>query len=136
LNTDRIARDVSYQTIIIGELLKHEKQIIINGKDYVHNPESKFTLTVLGAVAELERAKINERYTRGRESRKSRVETPLTVSTSRRTQRRLVEVMPNGHPLRVKAAKFPRRQFLHLAAGAAVRPPAETRPFQTPGHLM
>jgi DNA invertase Pin-like site-specific DNA recombinase len=66
LNTDRIARDVAYQAIIIGELLKHEKQININGKDYVHNPENKFTLTVLGAVAEFERAKIAERYTRGR----------------------------------------------------------------------
>jgi site-specific DNA recombinase len=58
LNTDRIARDVTYQTIIIAEILKHRKQIIINGKDYVHNPENKLTLTVLGAVAELERAKI------------------------------------------------------------------------------
>src|SRR3989338_3558669 len=34
LNTDRIARDVAYQNIIIAEILKHEKQIIINGKDY------------------------------------------------------------------------------------------------------
>jgi site-specific DNA recombinase len=66
LDTDRIARDVAYQTIIIGELIKHGKQIIIKGKDYIHNPESKFTLTVLGAVAELERAKIIERMTRGR----------------------------------------------------------------------
>jgi len=66
LDTDRIARDSAYQTIIIGELLRHNKQIIIKGKDYVHNPENKFTLTVLGAVAELERAKITERYTRGR----------------------------------------------------------------------
>jgi site-specific DNA recombinase len=66
LNTDRIARDVAYQTIIIAELLKHEKQIIINGKDYIHNPENKFTLTVLGAVAELERAKIIERMMRGK----------------------------------------------------------------------
>jgi site-specific DNA recombinase len=66
LNTDRIARDVAYQTIIIAELLKHRKQIIINGKDYVHNPENKFTLTVLGAVAELERAKIIERMDRGK----------------------------------------------------------------------
>jgi hypothetical protein len=48
LNTDRIARDVTYQTIIVGEFLKHGKQIIINGKDYIHNPENKFTLTVLG----------------------------------------------------------------------------------------
>jgi site-specific DNA recombinase len=66
LNTDRIARDVAYQTIIIAELLKNEKQIIINGKDYVHNPENKFTLTVLGAAAELERAKIIERMMRGK----------------------------------------------------------------------
>jgi len=69
LNTDRIARDVAYQTIIIAELLKHKKQIIINGKDYVHNPENKFTLTVLGAVAELERAKIIERTNRGKQHR-------------------------------------------------------------------
>jgi len=65
LNTDRIARDVVYQNIIIGEMLKQKKQIIINGVDYIHNPENKFTLTVLGAVAELERAKIAERMKRG-----------------------------------------------------------------------
>ena len=69
LNTDRIARDVTYQNIIISEILKHRKQIIINGKDYAHNPENKFTLTVLGAVAELERAKMIERVTRGKQLR-------------------------------------------------------------------
>jgi site-specific DNA recombinase len=36
------------------------------GQDYVNNPENKFTVTVLGAVAELDRAKIIERTTRGR----------------------------------------------------------------------
>jgi site-specific DNA recombinase len=66
LDTDRIARDVAYQSIIIGELIKYGKQTIIKGKDYVNNPENKFTVTVLGAVAELERAKIIERTTRGR----------------------------------------------------------------------
>jgi hypothetical protein len=45
LNTDRIARDVTYQIIIIGEILKHRKRLIINGRDYVENPENKFTLT-------------------------------------------------------------------------------------------
>ena len=34
LAADRIARDVEYQRIIVGELLKHGKQITINGKDY------------------------------------------------------------------------------------------------------
>jgi site-specific DNA recombinase len=69
LNTDRIAREVTYQTIIIGEILKHKKQVIINGKDYIHDPENKFALTVLGAVAELERAKIIERVTRAKQLR-------------------------------------------------------------------
>lgn len=66
LNTDRIARDVAYQTIIVAEILKYQKQLIINGKDYVQNSENKFTLTILGAVSELERAKISERMSRGR----------------------------------------------------------------------
>jgi site-specific DNA recombinase len=66
LDADRITRDVSYQRIIIAELLKRGKQIIIKGKDYVDLPENKFTVTVLGAVAEFERAKIIERTTRGR----------------------------------------------------------------------
>ncbi|MFA5127248.1 MAG: recombinase family protein [Patescibacteria group bacterium] len=68
-NADRIARDVTYQNIIIGEILRHKKQIIINGEDYIHNPENKFTLTVLGAVAELEKTKILERSMRGRQYR-------------------------------------------------------------------
>jgi site-specific DNA recombinase len=69
LNADRIARDVTYQNIIVGEMLQYKKQIIINGKDYIQNPENKFTLTVLGAVSELERAKLIERVTRGRQHR-------------------------------------------------------------------
>ena len=63
---DRIARDAILQNIIISELLKHKKRIIINGKDYEENPENKFALTVLGAVAEFERAKISERMMRGK----------------------------------------------------------------------
>jgi site-specific DNA recombinase len=39
-DADRIAREVTIQ-----------EQLIINGKDYAKNPENKFTLTVLGAVA-------------------------------------------------------------------------------------
>jgi site-specific DNA recombinase len=66
LDADRIAREVMIQTIIIEEILKNKKQLVINGKDYVKNPENNFTLTVLGAVAEFERAKIIERTTRGK----------------------------------------------------------------------
>jgi site-specific DNA recombinase len=66
LCADRIAREVSYQNIIIAEIIKYRKQIIISGKDYVADPENKFTLTVFGAMAEFERDKIIERTTRGR----------------------------------------------------------------------
>src|SRR5262249_4397772 len=66
LCADRIARKVAHQTIVVEELLKHRKQIIINGKDYVRNPENELTLTLLGAVAEYERAKITERLMRGK----------------------------------------------------------------------
>jgi site-specific DNA recombinase len=66
LAADRIAREVEYQRIIVGELLKHGKRITINGKDYEQNPENKLTLTMLGAFAEFERAKIIERTSRGR----------------------------------------------------------------------
>jgi site-specific DNA recombinase len=66
LAADRIARDVAYQTIIVEELVKHGKQIVINGDDYKNIPENKVTLTILGAVAEFERAKIIERMMRGK----------------------------------------------------------------------
>ena len=33
-SSDRIAREVTYQNIIISELIKAKKQIIINGRDY------------------------------------------------------------------------------------------------------
>jgi hypothetical protein len=57
------------------------------------------------------------------ERRKSRVEAPPIVSKSRRAQGRPVEAaVPHGHPFRVKTANFPRRRFLHLAAGAAALP--------------
>jgi tripartite-type tricarboxylate transporter receptor subunit TctC len=58
-----------------------------------------------------------------RESRKSRAGTPPIPSKNRRTQRRPVAAaMLHRHPLRVNATKFPRRRFLHLAAGAAALP--------------
>jgi site-specific DNA recombinase len=68
-SADRIARDVMHQHIIIAELRKYEKQIIIDGRNYANNPEKTFTLTVMGAVAQFERAKIIERTTRGKQHR-------------------------------------------------------------------
>ena len=56
--TGQSAHDAFDQNIIIGGPLKYKKQIVINGQDYVHNPENKLTLTMRGAFAESERARI------------------------------------------------------------------------------
>ena len=63
---DRIARDVAHQILIVDDLQKYDKQIIINGKEHVNKPDEKLVLTVFGAVAEFERAKIMERMRRGK----------------------------------------------------------------------
>jgi site-specific DNA recombinase len=64
-SADRLARKVAHQTIIVDELLRCGKQVVIGGKDFVRNPENTVTLTMLGAFAEFEREKIIERTTRG-----------------------------------------------------------------------
>lgn len=69
LHADRIARDSVLQSIVISDILHYKKKLIINNDDYEHNPENYFKLKILGAVAELERAKIIERTTRGRRHR-------------------------------------------------------------------
>jgi site-specific DNA recombinase len=66
LCADRIARHKIDQDIIVGELLKKKKRIVISGKDYEENPDNRLALDVLGVVAEFERAKIAERMRRGR----------------------------------------------------------------------
>ena len=63
---DRIARKSLHQDIIISDILRHKKRVIISDKDYEKNPENEFALKVFGAVSEFERAKIVERTQRGR----------------------------------------------------------------------
>lgn len=69
LCADRIARNVVNQNLIIAEIMKYNKQIIVGGRDYAHTPENEFRFLVLGAVAQLERAKIIERSKRGKRHR-------------------------------------------------------------------
>jgi tripartite-type tricarboxylate transporter receptor subunit TctC len=58
-----------------------------------------------------------------RESRKRRAETPPIVSNSRLTRHRPVGVATlHRRPFRVNATELLRRQFMHLAAGAAALP--------------
>jgi DNA invertase Pin-like site-specific DNA recombinase len=68
---DRIAREVTIQNIIVEEILKNRKRLVIAGKDCERDPENKLALTIFGAVAEFERAKIIERVTRGKQLRLS-----------------------------------------------------------------
>src|SRR5215472_5296921 len=62
----RIAREVAHQILIVDELQKYSKQIFINGREHVNKPDEKLVLTVHGAFAEFERAKITERMRRGK----------------------------------------------------------------------
>jgi tripartite-type tricarboxylate transporter receptor subunit TctC len=58
-----------------------------------------------------------------RKSRKSRAEIPPIESNSRLTRHRPVGIATlHRRPFTVNAADFPRRQFLHLATGAAALP--------------
>lgn len=66
LCADRLARESEYQKLLIAEFLRYKKRIVIEGKDYEDNPENKFDLSIRGAIAELERARIIERSQRGR----------------------------------------------------------------------
>ena len=68
-DADRIAREVTIQNIIIEEILKHRNSSSLMAKTTKRTPKTKFTLTILGAVAEFERAKIIERVTRGKQLR-------------------------------------------------------------------
>jgi site-specific DNA recombinase len=118
LSADRIARDVLHQNIIIGELLKYKKRIIINGKDYEENPENRFTLTVLGAVSQFERAKILERMRRGT---LHRLRTGQLTSHGFRTYgydyRRKTATQPAALVINEKQAAVVRSMFEMYASG-------------------
>jgi site-specific DNA recombinase len=66
LCADRIARATIHQDLIIAELVKSKTRIFISGKEHEETAENRFTLQVLGAVSEFERAKITERTMRGK----------------------------------------------------------------------
>jgi site-specific DNA recombinase len=76
LAADRIARRAAYQSIIIEELVKHGKKIVINGADCKDDAEGRVTLGILGVVSEFERTKIIERIMRGKQHRLQKGEMP------------------------------------------------------------
>lgn len=65
LDPDRLSRKLMNQLIISEELEKKAELVFVNG-EYARTPEGMLFYQMRGAVAEFEKAKINERMTRGR----------------------------------------------------------------------
>jgi site-specific DNA recombinase len=65
LDPDRLSRNLMNALIITEEIEKRAELVFINGT-YERNPEGKLFYQMRGAIAEFEKAKINERMSRGR----------------------------------------------------------------------
>lgn len=65
LDPDRLSRKLMNQLIISEELEKKAKLVFVNG-EYARTPEGMLFYQMRGAIAEFEKAKINERMSRGR----------------------------------------------------------------------
>jgi len=67
LSPDRLARVYAYQVIVLDELARHRVQVAFADAPAIDNdPQAKLLTQVQGVIAEHERAKIAERYRRGK----------------------------------------------------------------------
>jgi len=66
LDPDRLARKLMLQLIITDELERRGVELVFINGDYAKTPEGQLFYSMRGAIAEFEKAKINERMTRGR----------------------------------------------------------------------
>ncbi len=65
LDPDRLSRKLMNQLIVTEEIEKHAKLLFVNG-EYKNTPEGNLFYQMRGAISEFEKAKINERMSRGR----------------------------------------------------------------------
>lgn len=65
---DRLSRTLMHQLILDEEFSKRSQLVFVNG-EYEKTPEGKLFYQLRGAVAEFEKAKINERMTNGRKTK-------------------------------------------------------------------
>lgn len=65
LDPDRLSRKLMNQLIISEEIEKKARLVFVNG-EYKNTPEGKLFYQMRGAISEFEKAKINERFCRGR----------------------------------------------------------------------
>ena len=64
---DRLARVYAYQVIVLDELARHRVQVAFADAPAIDDdPQAKLLTQVQGVIAEYERAKIAERYRRGK----------------------------------------------------------------------
>src|SRR5664279_4551554 len=67
LSPERLARVYAYQVIVLDELARHRVQVAFADAPAIDDdPQSKLLTQVQGVIAEYERAKIAERYRRGK----------------------------------------------------------------------
>ncbi len=67
LSPDRLARVYAYQVIVLDELARHRVQVAFADAPAIDDdPQAKLLTQVQGVIAEYERAKIAERYRRGK----------------------------------------------------------------------
>jgi site-specific DNA recombinase len=67
LSPDRLARVYAYQVIVLDELARHRVQVAFADAPAIDNdPQVKLLTQVQGVIAEYERAKMAERYRRGK----------------------------------------------------------------------
>jgi len=67
LSPDRLARFYAYQVIVLDELARHRVQVAFADAPAINDdPQAKLLTQVQGVIAEYERAKIAERYHRGK----------------------------------------------------------------------
>lgn len=62
----RLSRQLSHLLIVIEQLEKYEREVISLHERITGTPEDKFLLQIMGSMHEYERAKITERFRRGK----------------------------------------------------------------------
>jgi site-specific DNA recombinase len=67
LDPDRLSRKYAYQVLILEELTRCGVEVVFLRNPPGHGPEENLLLQVQGMIAEYERAKIMERYRRGKQ---------------------------------------------------------------------
>src|SRR5690554_2222938 len=66
LDPDRLSRKLMNQLIVTEEFDRHGVELVFVNGEYARTPEGQLFYSMRGAISEFEKAKINERMTRGR----------------------------------------------------------------------